>query len=81
MFVPRIPTPFDDDARHQERIAQMEDSPRRSIGLCVVGCVLLAAFGIFASMGWPGTGLILVPIACVMILAGAIPLVIDRLAS
>ena len=45
----------------------------------VVGWLVLAAFLLLALAGWPGTGLILVPIGIGTIIAGGIRLLLSRI--
>ena len=45
----------------------------------LAGCLVLATFGLLALAGWPGAGLILVPIGLGAIIAGGIRLLLNRI--
>jgi hypothetical protein len=47
--------------------------------LFIFGWLVLAAFGVIALAGWPGSGVILVPIGVAMILASGIQLLLNRI--
>ena len=82
VFMPRVPNPYDDDAQRAARLeAQPEDTPLRSWSLFIGGWVAIAAFGVLALMGFPGSGLVLVPIGMGFIIGGGIPLFINRISS
>jgi predicted phage tail protein len=42
------------------------------------GCVALVAFAVLALAGWPGAGVVLVPIGLGMIIGGGIQLLLNR---
>jgi hypothetical protein len=45
----------------------------------LVGWLVLAAFGILVMLGWPGAGLILVPIGLCMVFGSGIQLLLSRI--
>ena len=79
MFVPRVPNPFDDDAQRTQRLGQHLDDSRRWRLVFVLGWLVLGVFGLLALLGYPGAGVVLVPIGVGMIVGGGIQLVLDRL--
>jgi len=81
-FIPVFPNPNDDEAQRRARLeAQVDDQPRRSLGIFVAGWLMLVAFGVLAVVGLPGAGLVLVPVGIGMILGAGIELIIHRLGS
>jgi hypothetical protein len=72
--------PAPDDSTRMRRLIDEDDSDspfwRWAFG---AGWLVLSAFGILAFMGWPGSGLILVPIALGMIIASGIQLLLNRI--
>ena len=79
MFVPQVPNPFDDDAQRTERLEQQLETSRRWRLVFFVGWLVLGVFGLLALLGYPGVGLVLVPIGAGMVIGGGIQLVLDRL--
>ena len=79
MFVPRVPNPFDDDAQRTERLGRQLDASRRWRLVFCVGWLVLGVWGLLALLGYPGAGLVLVPVGAGMIIGGGIQLVLDRL--
>jgi|GraSoiStandDraft_28_1057319.scaffolds.fasta_scaffold1032064_1 type IV secretory pathway TrbF-like protein len=79
MFVPRVPNPFDDDAQRTERLGQNLDDSRRWRLVFFGGWLVLGVFGLLVLLGYPGSGVVLVPIGVGMIIGGGIQLVLDRL--
>jgi hypothetical protein len=73
--------PFDqDDSARMQRLIDEDDSDSPFWKwIIVVGWVALAAFAILSYAGWPGSGLLLVPIGLALILAGGIQLLLNRI--
>ena len=62
-----------DDSTRMRRLIDEDDSDSPFWKwIFAIGWVLLAAFGILAWMGWPGSGLILVPIGMGLVIGGGI---------
>jgi hypothetical protein len=77
--LPRGRPAADDSARMRRLIDEDDrDSPFWK-WIFVAGWLVVAAFGILTAMGWPGTGLILVPIGLGMIIPGGIQLLLNRI--
>ena len=79
MVVPHVPNPFDDDAQRSQRVEQHLDDSRRWRLVFFGGWLVLGIFGLLALLGYPGAGLVLVPIGAGMILGGAVQMFLDRL--
>ena len=58
----------------------MDDSAKHPLVFLIIGCVVMAAFGVLALTGWPGSGIILVPVGLALILVGGLQLALERLA-
>ena len=78
MLVPRVPHPFDDDAQRTRRVEQHLAGSRRWHLVFFCGWLVLAVFGLLALAGYPGAGVVLVPIGGGMVLGGAVQLLVDR---
>ncbi len=75
MAVPRVPNPFEDDESRLARVeAHVATGGRRKRVLILGGVVALALWGGLVVAGYPGTGLVLVPIGIFMILGSFLEL-------
>ncbi len=75
---PLLPLPRD-DAERWRRVERADFGEKRYWYIVFIGgWLVLAAFGVLAVMGLPGSGLVLVPIGLGMILGSAIELLVDR---
>jgi len=79
MFMPRLPNPFDDEMQRAQRVDQNLDTSRFTGIVFFGGWLVVAVFGALALVGYPGTGLVLVPIGVGMIIGGGVQLLLDRL--
>jgi predicted phage tail protein len=74
---------FPRDEHTSDRVRQvMEDNDANSAywkWIFGVGWLLLVAFGVLWVVGWPGAGVILVPLGMGMILGGGIQLLLNRI--
>ena len=69
-----------DDSSRMRRLIDEDDSDSPFWRwIFVAGWLLLAAFGILAFTGWPGAGLILVPMGLGLIIPGGIQLLLNRI--
>jgi hypothetical protein len=79
VFTPGVPNPLNDESEHERRLAARDFGSSRKWRWVFVGGVLaLVAFGVFAVLGFPGAGVILVPVGMGMILGSGIQLLLDR---
>ncbi len=80
MFLPGVPNDAEDEAARERRLdARDFRSSRYWRFVFVGGFGVLAAWAILWLADWPGTGLVLVPIGLLMILASGIRLLLERL--
>jgi hypothetical protein len=69
-----------DDSAHMRRLIDEDDSDSPFWQrVFVAGWLVLAAFGILTVPGWPGSGLVLVPIAIGMLIGSGIQLLLNRI--
>ena len=72
--------PEQDDSARMRRLIDEDDSHSPFWRwVFVAGWIVLAAFGVLAFMGWPGSGLILVPIGLGLIVPAGIQLLLNRI--
>jgi hypothetical protein len=69
----------DDSARMQQLIDEDDSDSPFWKWIFVVGWLMLATFLVLAVAGWPGTGLILVPVGIGTIIASGIRLLLGRI--
>jgi len=80
MFLPGLPNDSEDEMARERRLESRDFRKSRYWRWVFVGgWVVLAAFGILALVGLPGTGVVLVPVGMFMILGSGIQLVLDRM--
>jgi hypothetical protein len=80
IFPAIVPKPYDDDAQRQARAdANLPISSRRAAAILIAGCLALVAWGVLILLGYPGTGVELVPIGMLLIIGGGIELLLSRL--
>ena len=80
MFLPGLPNDAEDEMARERRLESRDFRKSRYWRWVFVGgWVVLAAFGILALVGLPGTGVVLVPVGMFMILGSGIQLVLDRM--
>jgi hypothetical protein len=59
--------------------AQLPMSSRRAAMIIIGGCTALIGFGLASLVGYPGTGIALVPFGVLMIVLGGIEFILSRL--
>jgi len=80
MFLPGLPNDAEDEMARERRLEARDfRSARQWRWIFAGGWVVLAAWGVCVLAGWPGTGLILVPVGIFMILGSGIQLLLERL--
>ena len=80
MFLPGLPNDSEDEMARERRLESRDFRKSRYWRWVFVGgWVVLAAFGILALVGLPGTGVVLVPVGMFMILGSGIQLLLDRM--
>jgi len=80
MFLPGLPNDAEDEMARERRLESRDFRKSRYWRWVFVGgWVVLAAFGILALVGLPGTGVVLVPVGMFMILGSGIQLLLDRM--
>ena len=80
MFLPGVPNDAEDEAARERRLDERDfRSSRYWRWVFLGGFVVLAVWGSLWLAGWPGTGLVLVPIGLLMILGSGIQLLLERL--
>ena len=81
----RIPGPGDPFDSEDDRIRALNTRdfgrPRRWVVVLAGGVALLMVFATLAALGFPGTGLLLVPIGLGMVLGAGIQLLLDRVSD
>ena len=79
MPMPPVMPPTSDEAERWRRIEAADFSKTRYWHVVFVGgWLVLPLFGILAVLGFPGAGLVLVPIGVGMIIGSGIQLLVDR---
>ena len=82
MIVPQVPNPFDDDAQRLERVeAHLAVARRPWLAVFIGGGLVLGVWLALALAGWPGTGVVLVPIGLGMLLGAGIQLILARFSA
>jgi hypothetical protein len=77
--VPSRGSDQDDSARMRRLIDEDDSDSPFWKRIFIAGWIVLAAFGVLALAGWPGAGLILVPIGVGAIVGGGIQLLLNRI--
>jgi hypothetical protein len=77
--LPSGPLDQDDSARMRRLIDQDDSDSPLWKWLFLSGWLVLAAFIVLAVTGWPGSGLVLVPIGLATIIASGIRLLLNRI--
>ncbi len=76
-----IPGQFDNEEDRTRRLESQTFGPSRKwLVVFVLGLIALVAFGALTMVGYPGTGVILVPIGLGMVIGGGIQVLVDRMA-
>jgi hypothetical protein len=79
---PQIPHPADEDQQRLKRLDALVDaSHRRWLLVFLGGWLVLAAWLPLAVAGWPGAGVVFVPIGLGMVIGAGVQLLVDRLAG
>ena len=75
-----VPNPYDDDAQRQRRAdANLPVTSRRAAAILGGGCLMLIAFLVLVPLGYPGSGVVLIPTGMLLIIGGSIELLLSRL--
>jgi hypothetical protein len=82
VLIPGRGNPFDSEDDRRRMLNERDfGGSRRWVVVVAAGVALPVVFGILAVLGFPGAGLLLVPIGLGMVLGGGIQLLLDHISG